>query len=176
MSVGSSRLVGVEGVASRSVTRIQVSMLYRWRWERVPENLRCLVDDHHHTALTVARGRTVHPHRVRVVDLDAPNLASVGEARVEATAGEGHAGRVERALGNRVAASEGELDPVADGGADGVGREGESWANLHRVHVAGGRSGGGADRGSGRRGRRAAVTVLRVGQHRCGQHTEEESG
>ncbi len=81
----------------------------------------------------------VQPERVGAVDLDAPDLTVLGETRVDTGgAADGHTGVGEGTLGDRVTLAEGELDPVAHGGGDGVWGEGQARANGDVVHAAGG--------------------------------------
>lgn len=123
------------------------------------------VHDHGHTALTVATGGAVQPQRIGAVDLDAPDLSVVGEARVDGrTVLHGHAGRGEGTLGDRVALSEGELDPVPDGGLDSVRGEGQARTDLDVVDTGGRGARGGSRRGRhahAHRGGGSRVAVLR---------------
>lgn len=94
------------------------------------------VDDHGHSTFTVTGGRTVQPQRGGAVDLDAPDVAVVGEARVDARAAvDGLARRRKTALRDRVALAERELDPVALRRRHRVRGECEARADLDAVHA-----------------------------------------
>lgn len=92
------------------------------------------IDNHGHATLAVTRRRAVQPERVGAVDLDTPHVAVVGEARVD-TGGtaDGYTRGGEGTLGDGMALAKGELDPVSLSSGDGVGCEGQSWADLDAV-------------------------------------------